>query len=179
MTEPITQLPPELDDRVRRALSFLLDQKGKPYFYGAEGPDEWDCSGLFRRTLLEGAFWPITGDANVATCWTAGNDVFPRVEWTERQPLDGVVFGDVRTGKAFHLVVVLERDHLVGANGGGPRWHAGSAQEEPIEHYRKRMADRGARVKVTGPDYWPNSRLGVIRPAGLLGVDLTRYALRR
>jgi cell wall-associated NlpC family hydrolase len=31
------------------ALSFALDQLGKPYVWGAEGPDSYDCSGLTMR----------------------------------------------------------------------------------------------------------------------------------
>lgn len=33
-------------ERAQRAVQFALDQLGKPYLWGAEGPDRYDCSGL-------------------------------------------------------------------------------------------------------------------------------------
>jgi cell wall-associated NlpC family hydrolase len=34
------------DARAARAVTFALAQRGKPYRWGAEGPDAFDCSGL-------------------------------------------------------------------------------------------------------------------------------------
>jgi cell wall-associated NlpC family hydrolase len=34
------------DPRALKAVEFALRQRGKPYVYGAEGPDTYDCSGL-------------------------------------------------------------------------------------------------------------------------------------
>lgn len=45
------------------AINFALDQLGKPYQFGAQGPDTWDCSGL------------------VSKAWkAAGVDVYPQTE---------------------------------------------------------------------------------------------------
>lgn len=39
-------IPPDATDAERRAVTFALAQLGKPYVYGAAGPDAYDCSGL-------------------------------------------------------------------------------------------------------------------------------------
>jgi cell wall-associated NlpC family hydrolase len=36
----------QADARARAAVNFALSQLGKPYLWGAEGPDRYDCSGL-------------------------------------------------------------------------------------------------------------------------------------
>ncbi|MGH8862193.1 MAG: NlpC/P60 family protein [Jatrophihabitantaceae bacterium] len=40
--------------QARRAVHFALDQVGKPYVFGASGPDSYDCSGLTMRSWQEG-----------------------------------------------------------------------------------------------------------------------------
>ncbi len=50
---PDFQLP--TDPRRRAAVSFALAQVGKPYVYGAKGPEAFDCSGLTR------AAWAAAG----------------------------------------------------------------------------------------------------------------------
>jgi cell wall-associated NlpC family hydrolase len=39
-------IPRSATDAERRAITFALAQLGKPYVYGATGPDDYDCSGL-------------------------------------------------------------------------------------------------------------------------------------
>ena len=39
-------LPAGTSPAAQRAVSFALAQLGKPYVWGAEGPDSYDCSGL-------------------------------------------------------------------------------------------------------------------------------------
>lgn len=34
------------NELVRRIVAFAMDQRGKPYVFGAAGPDAWDCSSL-------------------------------------------------------------------------------------------------------------------------------------
>ncbi|SCF29404.1 NlpC/P60 family protein [Micromonospora purpureochromogenes] len=42
------------DPQLRAVLSFALAQRGKPYVWGAEGPDSYDCSGLMMAAWAEG-----------------------------------------------------------------------------------------------------------------------------
>lgn len=40
--------PAAPDQAAQAAVDTAMDQRGKPYEYGAEGPDSYDCSGLSR-----------------------------------------------------------------------------------------------------------------------------------
>jgi cell wall-associated NlpC family hydrolase len=40
------RIPASATDAERRAVTFALAQLGKPYVFGASGPDSYDCSGL-------------------------------------------------------------------------------------------------------------------------------------
>lgn len=42
------------DPRLRVVVSFALAQRGKPYVWGAEGPDSYDCSGLMMAAWAKG-----------------------------------------------------------------------------------------------------------------------------
>lgn len=44
-------LPP--NDHAKSAIQFALEEQGKPYVWGAEGPDSYDCSGLTMRAYEE------------------------------------------------------------------------------------------------------------------------------
>lgn len=44
-------LPENATDLVKRIIAFAMAQRGKPYVFGANGPDAWDCS-----SLLQGAY---------------------------------------------------------------------------------------------------------------------------
>ncbi|MGW5581073.1 C40 family peptidase [Micromonospora chokoriensis] len=43
------------DTQLRAVVSFALAQRGKPYVWGAEGPDSYDCSGLMMAAWAEGS----------------------------------------------------------------------------------------------------------------------------
>ncbi|MBP1782725.1 cell wall-associated NlpC family hydrolase [Micromonospora sp. HB375] len=42
------------DPQLRAVVSFALAQRGKPYVWGAEGPDSYDCSGLVMAAWAKG-----------------------------------------------------------------------------------------------------------------------------
>jgi len=44
-------------EQVAVALSFALAQVGKPYVWGAVGPDAYDCSGLIQRSYATAGVW--------------------------------------------------------------------------------------------------------------------------
>ncbi|RFS84753.1 hypothetical protein D0T12_14590 [Actinomadura spongiicola] len=41
-------LPVNASDLVKRIIAFAMAQRGKPYVFGANGPDAWDCSSLIQ-----------------------------------------------------------------------------------------------------------------------------------
>ncbi|WP_436740416.1 NlpC/P60 family protein [Streptomyces sp. BBFR102] len=82
--------------RGQRAVRFAVDQIGKPYEWGAEGPEAYDCSGLTRRA------------------WGAAGTGLPRTsqeQWArlKRVPLRGLRPGDlvVYFPKATHVALYL------------------------------------------------------------------------
>ncbi|HLA80306.1 MAG TPA: hypothetical protein VJP78_01565 [Thermoleophilia bacterium] len=160
-----------MDPRIIDACDHWRAQRGKLYYYGAEGPDRWDCSGLYRQGLLRGCLWPYGAreDRGVVAMWE--EEIFARVPWLDRQPGDGVVFQDTKTGKPIHLVCILSQTELIGANGGFPPRRFGTSQQESTSDYEARLRKAKAEVRIIPHEYWKVARLGVIRPPILLGID--------
>ena len=42
------QLPTNVDALVKKIIEFAMAQRGKPYVFGANGPDAWDCSSIIQ-----------------------------------------------------------------------------------------------------------------------------------
>jgi cell wall-associated NlpC family hydrolase len=78
-------IPAAAGDVVQRIIAFALAQRGKPYVFGANGPDAWDCS-----SLLEGAYHNVglTIPPNTFTQWDFG----VRIGKGTEQPGDLVFF---------------------------------------------------------------------------------------
>ncbi|MFF4173350.1 NlpC/P60 family protein [Streptomyces sp. NPDC001744] len=78
------------------ALRFAVEQLGKPYEWGAEGPDAYDCSGLTQRAwAAAGREIPRTSQEQWAT--------LPRVPLPELRPGDLVVYFPGATHVALYL----------------------------------------------------------------------------
>ncbi|TQN32843.1 cell wall-associated NlpC family hydrolase [Haloactinospora alba] len=87
--EPIGQAP---DDASQAVVDWALDQRGKPYVYGATGPAAFDCSGLLMKAYQSiGVSIPrISQDQ-----WKFG----PEVEPGNEQPGDFVFFDVSRSNE--------------------------------------------------------------------------------
>ncbi|MFE9739556.1 NlpC/P60 family protein [Streptomyces sp. NPDC006477] len=78
------------------ALRFAVGQIGKPYEWGAEGPERYDCSGLTQKAwAAAGQELPRTSQEQWAT--------LPRVRLTELRPGDLVVYFPGATHVAVYL----------------------------------------------------------------------------
>lgn len=81
-----TRLPPgfRLPNHPQRAaaVSYALAQLGKPYVWGATGPDAFDCSGLVQ------AAWAHAGVALSRTTFTQAHDGAPVTSLHQAQPGD-------------------------------------------------------------------------------------------
>ncbi len=78
-------LPPALNGNAQAAVNYALAQLGKPYQYGASGPDSFDCSGLTMEA------WAAAGVGlphSAAGQW----DDTVRVSYAQLQPGDLVFF---------------------------------------------------------------------------------------
>jgi peptidoglycan DL-endopeptidase CwlO len=79
-TSPPAPRPANPPTRAERVAWFALAQVGKPYVFGADGPDTFDCSGLTRTALL-----------------TVGVDVPHHAAWQATRGR-AVAEGDIRPG---------------------------------------------------------------------------------
>lgn len=87
-----------------RALDFAFRQVGKPYVWGAEGPDAFDCSGL------------------TSQAWAHAGDVIPRTSQEQWKTLPKVPLNQLRPGDlvlyfegATHVALYLGRGQVVQA----------------------------------------------------------------
>jgi cell wall-associated NlpC family hydrolase len=98
------------DGRVARAVAFALTQQGKPYRWGAEGPDAYDCSGLT---------WAAWEHAGVAIPRTAAGQLagLPRVHGQLR-PGDLVIYPSDGPSSR-HVAMVVSPGRIVEALGRG------------------------------------------------------------
>jgi cell wall-associated NlpC family hydrolase len=96
--------------RAARAVAFALQQRGKPYRWGAEGPHAFDCSGLT---------WAAWRAAGVAIPRTAAGQLagLPRVGGRLR-PGDLVVYRSDGPSRR-HVAIVVDGGRMVEALGRG------------------------------------------------------------
>jgi cell wall-associated NlpC family hydrolase len=96
--------------RAARALAFALAQRGKPYQWGAEGPEAFDCSGLT---------WAAWRAAGVTIPRTAAGQLagLPRVRG-RLQPGDLVIYRSSGPSRR-HVAIVVGRGRMVEALGRG------------------------------------------------------------
>jgi cell wall-associated NlpC family hydrolase len=96
--------------RASRAVAFALAQRGKPYRWGAQGPDAYDCSGLT---------WAAWRAAGVTIPRTAAGQLagLPRVQGQLR-PGDLLIYRS-RGPSGRHVAMVAGRGRMVEALGRG------------------------------------------------------------
>jgi cell wall-associated NlpC family hydrolase len=96
--------------RAARAVAFALRQRGKPYQWGAQGPQAFDCSGL------TWAAWRASG---VAIPRTAAGQLagLPRVRGQLR-PGDLLIYRSNGPSRR-HVAIVVDRGRMVEALGRG------------------------------------------------------------
>jgi cell wall-associated NlpC family hydrolase len=100
---PSGKLPPQLPETAR-ALSIALAQVGKPYVWGATGPDSFDCSGLMQWS------WAQTGVHLPRVSQDQQPWAIP-VPISELQPGDLVFFGN----PAHHVAMYVGNGMMVDA----------------------------------------------------------------
>jgi cell wall-associated NlpC family hydrolase len=101
---------PTPGSRATRAVAFVLRQRGKPYRWGAEGPDAYDCSGLT---------WAAWRAAGVTIPRTAAGQLTGLARIRGRlQPGDLVIYPS-RGPSGRHVAMVVGRGRMVEALGRG------------------------------------------------------------
>ncbi|MFE9293337.1 C40 family peptidase [Streptomyces niveus] len=104
-----------------KALNYAVEQIGKPYLWGAEGPEAYDCSGLTSRA------WARAG-VNVPRTSQQQWAELPRVKLSELRPGDLVVYFP----KATHVAMYLGEGKVVHAPRPGSRVKVSPLASNPL-----------------------------------------------
>ncbi|MEU1907403.1 C40 family peptidase [Streptomyces hygroscopicus] len=109
-------------DAGRRALAYALNQIGKPYVWGAEGPDSFDCSGL------------------TSTAWAHAGRIIPRTSQEQWRQLPRVPISQLRPGDlviyykgASHVAMYAGNGQVVQAPRPGQRVKLSPLASNPIQ----------------------------------------------
>lgn len=104
-----------------RAVSYAMDQLGKPYQWGAQGPDAYDCSGLTSRA------------------WSHAGTPIPRTSQEQWQRLHRVALKDLRPGdlvvyfpEATHVAMYVGDGRVVQAPRPGERVRISPLASYPV-----------------------------------------------
>ncbi|MFJ1745056.1 NlpC/P60 family protein [Streptomyces sp. NPDC088116] len=103
------------------ALDFAVDQLGKPYEWGAEGPDSFDCSGLTQQA------WAHAGLTIPRTSQEQWSEL-PRVSLRELRPGDLVIYFP----KATHVAIYLGDGMVIQAPRPGTRVKVSPIAANPL-----------------------------------------------
>ncbi|MET4924277.1 NlpC/P60 family protein [Streptomyces sp. PSRA5] len=103
------------------ALTYAVEQIGKPYLWGAEGPESYDCSGLTSRA------WSRAGVSVPRTSQEQWAEL-PRVKLSELRPGDLVVYFP----KATHVAMYLGDGKVVHAPRPGGRVKVSPLASNPL-----------------------------------------------
>ncbi len=147
--EPRSAVP---DDARQAFTAFCLGHVGKPYIWGADGPDAFDCSGLAQVLLGRLGLDPV-GDQSAQDLYRHFQDL-ARGRAVAVADCGCLVFYG-RPGKVGHVGVCLDDRTMIEAGGGGP-------EVTTVQAARA----LGAEVRVR-PITRRSDILAVLRPLGL------------
>ncbi|MFG2085575.1 MULTISPECIES: NlpC/P60 family protein [unclassified Spirillospora] len=106
------ELPANAGDIVKQIISFAMAQRGKPYVFGANGPDAWDCS-----SLLQAAYRKVGLDIPRTTFqqWPFG----VKIDKGDEQPGDLVFFNSgpgTSSNSPGHVGMVIADNKMIVAS---------------------------------------------------------------
>lgn len=124
------------------AIQIAMEELGKPYELGAQGPDKWDCSGFIIEILKYCRLFPKNVDE------TAQNLYLRYRDRAVSKPYRGcVAFFGSSLPKITHCVLCVSPEVIIGANG-KPKERAVTL--EPID-YRIRKYNLTDLVAICDP----------------------------
>jgi len=95
--------------KTKRLIQWLEGERGRPYQWGAKGPDEWDCSGLVWGAFKSVGILLPHGSANQAR--------FARRIAVARAHEGCLIFKTRSTGVVYHVGIVVAPAALIEARG--------------------------------------------------------------
>ncbi|MEV4210194.1 C40 family peptidase [Micromonospora sp. NPDC049662] len=129
------------DAQLRAVVAFALGQLGKPYVWGAEGPDSYDCSGLMMAS------------------WAEGGQKIPRV--TADQMRTGVAVASLSAMRPGDLIFIPGSDGTMSRPG-----HVGMyiGVDRSGRQYLIQAPKTGDIVKVVAVSSWSRQVAAIRRP---------------
>lgn len=119
-----TNLPPATNPRAAAAVAFAKAQLGKPYVYGAAGPNAFDCSGL---TMMA---WAQAGVSMAHSSSEQYYD-FPHVTAAQLQPGDLIIYYST----LHHVAIYVGNGIMIHAPHTGATVEYGTVNEMPVAGY--------------------------------------------
>lgn len=115
--KPISTAPPDLpavaDPRIQRFLEVALSLQGKPYVWGDEGPDSFDCSGYIYYCLNQAGYSVGRSTANTYSI----NEKWQYVDRNALQPGDLMFYwSDSKPGYIGHVGIYLGNGYHIHAS---------------------------------------------------------------
>ncbi|MFJ8896679.1 NlpC/P60 family protein [Leifsonia sp. NPDC102414] len=104
--------PPAQGGVVGRALAYARAQLGKPYQFGGEGPDSFDCSGLTMMSYAAAGVY--IGGHSVNSQWYTAADNGNTHAYSDRQPGDLLFWGDA-PGDFYHVGIYIGDGLMIAA----------------------------------------------------------------
>jgi cell wall-associated NlpC family hydrolase/SLT domain-containing protein len=119
------------------ALEFAKEQLGKPYVYGANGPDSWDCSSFVQASWRAGGVdLPRTSEEQ--------STVGALIPLADAAPGDLIFYGS--PGNAEHVGLVVGPDEYINAPHTGDVVKYGKISQNPAWKFARRVAAGGMAV---------------------------------
>ena len=109
LDEPTAVLTPQEIEELFRQLKLLKEQVGKPYVWGANGPDSFDCSGLVRYVYKNAL------GKDIPRVSEDQSKVGQAVSRENLQPGDLVFFDTMDKGKVSHVGMYIGNNEFIHA----------------------------------------------------------------
>lgn len=137
------------DARVRILYDYLMQWVGKPYLWGKEGPDGFDCSGLAQEALRSVGMDP-PGDQTAQALF---NHFEKTAEWN-RLGLGSLVFYGASVTQITHVAIMIDPYRVLEAGGGDSTCTTPEVAAKKGAFVRVRhLSHRKDRVAVLRPRY--------------------------
>ena len=136
-----------LDYPRNKAVEYIQRFIGKPYIWGGQGPDGFDCSGLIIEVLRAVGKIGPSEDLNA-------NSLYKKFHNGREEKLayHGCLVFWFKKYLAIHVEMLIDNFHTVGASGGGSRTITlGDAARDDAFVKMRPIGYRGDRYKIIDP----------------------------
>lgn len=112
-----------------RAIEIAFEHLGKPYVFGGNGPDKFDCSGYLIHILSRTGVIPLNTDMTA-------QGIFDCFAGPPRPPEAGcLAFYGNSTAEITHCAMLIRSNAIIGANGGDIR----KVSVEKLHYHKKKL----------------------------------------